>query len=93
MRIARKHISWYTKGLVGSAHFAMNQLQTTDQQLSAVNKFFSGLPVTGGLLTLSQRSWSHEQINENEIARCVRKAWKIISTIWTAKNPMPFMIW
>lgn len=44
-RIARKHISWYTKGLVGSAVFrhAMNQLQTTDQQLSAVNEFFSEL--------------------------------------------------
>lgn len=45
VRIARKHISWYTKGLVGSAVFrhAMNQLQTTDQQVLAVNQFFSEL--------------------------------------------------
>lgn len=52
-RIARKHISWYTKGLVGSAAFrhAMNQLQTTDQQLSAVNEFFSELAGHGRRLT------------------------------------------
>lgn len=45
VRIARKHISWYTKGLVGSAAFrhAMNQLQTCDQQISAVNDFFINL--------------------------------------------------
>ncbi|MDN5753442.1 MAG: tRNA dihydrouridine synthase DusB [Nitrosospira sp.] len=53
VRIARKHISWYTKGLVGSAMFrhAMNQLQTTDQQLSAVNEFFSELAGYGRRLT------------------------------------------
>lgn len=53
VRIARKHISWYTKGLVGSAGFrhAMNQLQTTDQQLSAVNEFFSDLAGRGRRLT------------------------------------------
>jgi tRNA-dihydrouridine synthase B len=45
VRIARKHISWYTKGLVGSAAFrhAMNQLQTVEQQISATNIFFSEL--------------------------------------------------
>lgn len=43
VRIARKHISWYTKGLVGSAGFrhAMNQLQTSEQQLFETNIFFS----------------------------------------------------
>ena len=53
VRIARKHISWYTKGLVGSAAFrhAMNQLQSTDQQLSAVNEFFSELAGYGRRLT------------------------------------------
>lgn len=52
-RIARKHISWYTKGLVGSAVFrhAMNQLQTSDQQLAAINKFFSELAGHGRRLT------------------------------------------
>lgn len=45
MRVARKHISWYTKGLVGSAAFRhhMNTLQTTELQLSAINGFFAEL--------------------------------------------------
>jgi len=45
MRMARKHISWYTKGLVGSANFRhnMNQLQTIELQLTAINEFFSEL--------------------------------------------------
>ena len=53
VRIARKHISWYTKGLVGSASFrhAMNQLQSTDQQLAAVSEFFSQLAGYGRQLT------------------------------------------
>ncbi|MBA4143485.1 MAG: tRNA dihydrouridine synthase DusB [Nitrosospira sp.] len=53
VRIARKHISWYTKGLVGSAGFrhAMNQLQSTDQQLAAVNEFFGELAGHGRRLT------------------------------------------
>ena len=42
VKIARKHISWYTKGLAGSANFrhAMNQLQSVEEQLAAVNRFF-----------------------------------------------------
>ena len=45
MRVARKHISWYTKGLVGSASFrhAMNQLQSIEEQLAAINQFFEHL--------------------------------------------------
>lgn len=45
VRVARKHISWYTKGLAGSAGFrhAMNQLQTSGEQLPAVNQFFDEL--------------------------------------------------
>jgi tRNA-dihydrouridine synthase B len=44
VRIARKHISWYTKGLVGAAHFrhAMNQLQSVHEQLAATDEFFLG---------------------------------------------------
>ena len=43
VRVARKHISWYTKGLAGSAHFRhrMNQLESTAEQLAAVDEFFS----------------------------------------------------
>lgn len=45
MRVARKHISWYTKGLKDSANFrhAMNQLQSIDEQLAAINDFFNHL--------------------------------------------------
>jgi tRNA-dihydrouridine synthase B len=41
-KIARKHISWYTKGIVGAARFrhAMNQLTTMDAQLAATDEFF-----------------------------------------------------
>jgi tRNA-dihydrouridine synthase B len=45
VKIARKHISWYTKGLAGSAGFRhhMNQLGTCEEQLGAVNRFFEQL--------------------------------------------------
>ena len=44
-RIARKHISWYTKGLAGSAAFRrqMNMLLTAEEQLRAINEFFDSL--------------------------------------------------
>jgi tRNA-dihydrouridine synthase B len=43
LRVARKHISWYTKGLAGSAHFRhrMNQLESPEEQLAAVDEFFA----------------------------------------------------
>ena len=42
LRVARKHISWYTKGLAGSAQFRhrMNQLESPTEQMAAVNEFF-----------------------------------------------------
>ena len=42
VRIARKHISWYTKGLANSASFRhmMNRLESCEQQLAAVDAFF-----------------------------------------------------
>ena len=45
VKVARKHISWYTKGLVGSAAFrrAMNQLPDVQAQLAAVDEFFQRL--------------------------------------------------
>jgi tRNA-dihydrouridine synthase B len=45
VKVARKHISWYTKGLAGSASFRhqMNQLETCEEQLAAVNCFFERL--------------------------------------------------
>jgi tRNA-dihydrouridine synthase B len=49
VRVARKHISWYTKGLAGSAAFrhGMNQLQTCAEQLAAIDEFFSELAERG----------------------------------------------
>ncbi|OGA15537.1 MAG: tRNA dihydrouridine synthase DusB [Betaproteobacteria bacterium RIFCSPLOWO2_12_FULL_63_13] len=45
VKVARKHVSWYTKGLAGSASFRhhMNQLDTCAEQFDAVNAFFEKL--------------------------------------------------
>jgi len=45
VKVARKHISWYTKGLHGSAAFrhAMNQLATCEEQFIAVQRFLAEL--------------------------------------------------
>lgn len=45
LRVARKHISWYTRGLPGSAAFRhrMNQLESVAAQLRAVGEFFDQL--------------------------------------------------
>jgi tRNA-dihydrouridine synthase B len=53
VRVARKHISWYTKGLAGSAAFrhAMNRLETSAEQLRAVDEFFTQLASGGQRLT------------------------------------------
>jgi tRNA-dihydrouridine synthase B len=53
VRVARKHISWYTKGLAGSAVFRhhMNQLQTAAEQVTAVDEFFNQLAGRGRYLT------------------------------------------
>ncbi len=53
VRIARKHISWYTRGLAGSASFrhAMNQLQTCGEQRLAVDEFFGQLASQGRWLS------------------------------------------
>jgi tRNA-dihydrouridine synthase B len=50
-RVARKHISWYTKGLKNSAVFRsrMNTLESAENQLAAVAQFF------GELMTRSEQ--------------------------------------
>jgi len=52
LRVARKHISWYTKGLAGSAHFRhqMNQLENPAEQLAAVGEFFAQQEQNGSRL-------------------------------------------
>jgi len=57
LRVARKHISWYTKGLVGSAQFRhrMNQMESIAEQLMAVNDFFDGQLQRGERLHYAER--------------------------------------
>lgn len=50
VRVARKHISWYTRGLTGAAAFrhAMNQLESAREQLEAIDLFFPNVPAMRG---------------------------------------------
>jgi tRNA-dihydrouridine synthase B len=61
VRVARKHISWYTKGLRNSAVFRarMNTLEEAGAQLAAVAEFFDGLLA---------RSAELEYEDDNEVA-------------------------
>ena len=67
VRVARKHISWYTKGLVGSASFRhmMNQLPDIAQQRRAGNDFFYSLAEQDEHLSY-QESSDDNNSNENK---------------------------
>jgi tRNA-dihydrouridine synthase B len=56
VRVARKHIGWYVKGLASAEEFrrAMNQLASTHEQLAAVDAYFSGLAIRGDCLNYSE---------------------------------------
>ena len=45
VKVARKHIGWYTKGLVGSANFrhGLMQLQSSEEQIQTIDHFFGEL--------------------------------------------------
>ena len=45
LKIARKHISWYTKGLKNSANFRhyMNTIETVDEQIKTIKDYFNFL--------------------------------------------------
>ena len=66
VRVARKHISWYTRGLTGSAAFRhrMNQLPDIEQQQRAVNEFFDQLGADNEHLQYSQANNDEEENNE-----------------------------
>jgi len=53
VRVARKHIGWYVRGLAGALEFrqTMNRLETTQQQLAAVETFLAELAARGDCLT------------------------------------------
>jgi tRNA-dihydrouridine synthase B len=56
VRIARKHIAWYTKELAGSAAFRvqLNRLETASGQLVAVDNFFVQLAQRNERLTYGE---------------------------------------
>jgi tRNA-dihydrouridine synthase B len=66
MRVARKHISWYTKGLSGSAAFRhnMNTLQTIELQLQAINDFFAELRARNERLVYADNEDSEAENNQ-----------------------------
>lgn len=68
MRMARKHISWYTKGLAGSAQFrhSMNTLQTIDLQLLAINDFFTELKAKNDRLVYLDNNDAEDAGNASE---------------------------
>jgi tRNA-dihydrouridine synthase B len=61
VRVARKHISWYTRGLIGSSAFrhTMNQLDSVAEQLTVVNEYFAQAARAGSRL---RAETSHETI-------------------------------
>ena len=69
VRVARKHISWYTRGLVGSSAFrhTMNRLDTVAEQLGVVNEYFAQAARADSRLR-------YESIHENNSAQAVRPA-------------------
>jgi tRNA-dihydrouridine synthase B len=52
VRIARKHIGWYTRSLYGAADFRhnMNKLESAQAQLDAIHGFFAALAECDGRL-------------------------------------------
>jgi tRNA-dihydrouridine synthase B len=68
VRVARKHISWYTRGLSGSAAFRhrMNQLPDIGEQQQAVNDFFFGLAEQNEHLTFIENESDSNSDDESE---------------------------
>jgi hypothetical protein len=58
VRIARKHLGWYTKELAGGEAFRreVNALETSLAQLAAVGRFFDTLAEGGARSTIARRS-------------------------------------
>ena len=71
MRVARKHISWYTKGLAGSAAFRhyMNTLQTTELQIQAISDFFAELKTKNERLVYDEDS--SNKISPNKASEAI----------------------
>jgi tRNA-dihydrouridine synthase B len=57
VRLARKHLSWYSRGLPGSAEFraTMNRLPDADQVLALIDRFYDPLIARGVMRTAVDR--------------------------------------
>lgn len=64
VRVARKHISWYTRGLVNASAFrhTMNQLERARAQLDAVNEFFGHAARASNYLLYQDQSAQTEEL-------------------------------
>jgi len=62
LRIARKHISWYTKGLKNSAYFraAMNQIEDNKEQIDYIHLFFEDLSKKSKYIAYEDQSKNKE---------------------------------
>ncbi len=56
VRVARKHVGWYVRGLTGASEFrhAMNKLETAQTQVAAVEDFLAGLAARGENLVYNE---------------------------------------
>jgi tRNA-dihydrouridine synthase B len=56
VRLARKHVCWYTRELAGSVAFrqSMNRLETASEQMAAVDAFFAQLAERNERLTYGE---------------------------------------
>jgi tRNA-dihydrouridine synthase B len=69
VRIARKHLGWYTSKLVGGEAFRarINRLESSADQVSAVDRYFAGLAAIGERLVEAaqaptEASWVEEAL-------------------------------
>jgi tRNA-dihydrouridine synthase B len=58
MRLARKHVAWYSRGLTGSAEFRAGIMRLTDADLviDAIHRFFDPLIEIGQVRALPERN-------------------------------------
>ncbi|SOY53831.1 tRNA-dihydrouridine synthase B [Cupriavidus taiwanensis] len=69
VRTARKHIAWYTRGLRGANLFRhrMNTLESTTEQLAAVNAFFDEqAQISNRLVYVDDAAQDKDEANNNK---------------------------
>ena len=71
VKIARKHIAWYTKGIAGAAVFrhAMNQLDNVHEQLQATDDFFLAHAQTHAHFEQTERTECTERTEKEKSAQ------------------------